>query len=470
MIKSSVAVSLLFVTLSVAPLFAQEPSEALLQDAASYASFAGVSVDEAVRRLQLQKEAGDLEAALTEEERATFAGLWIEHQPQFRVVVRFTDRASEERLRARVGRGPLADLIETRAAKWSLADLERRVNEGRGQARGAGVAADHDINIFENRAELYVVDTDKLNAGLARARTRIPDGVLVKRVPRLATFEALTGGVPINGCTSGFTVQAPNGELGVSTAGHCPDQQFFQGLNLPFRAQDNAGEQDVQWNSACDIVQVTNQFETGIGLRSCIGTRHRNNQVVNSLVWKYGRTTGRTWGKIESKSFNGTFVRVDGDATGMNLSEPGDSGGPWFVEDLAYGIHQGAPGDDADDSIYMPINYISSIGVSVLTYNPGACNFAPVPNFTYTRTFGGGVNFNASSSFDPDGTIVRYEWNFDDGSTAVTTSPLISHPYPKASNTYWVTLVVQDNEGKRTAVSKEVVLCYLSDGCGGPIQ
>jgi hypothetical protein len=112
---------LLFVAL---PVMATSPSEALLQDAAAYSTQAGVSVDEAVRRLQLQKEIGDLDAALTAEEPATFAGLWIEYQPQFRVVVRFTDRAAEARLQTRLGRGALADLIELRPAKWSIAELE----------------------------------------------------------------------------------------------------------------------------------------------------------------------------------------------------------------------------------------------------------------------------------------------------------------------------------------------------------
>ncbi|HEX9982485.1 MAG TPA: PKD domain-containing protein [Thermoanaerobaculia bacterium] len=461
MFRQLVALSL-FVAL---PVMATPPSEALLQDAAAYSSQAGVSVDEAVRRLQLQKETGDLDAALTAEEPATFAGLWIEHQPRLRVVVRFTDRAAEARLQARLGRGPLADLIDLRPAKWSLVELEKRVNEGRGHARRAGVQADHDINVFENRGELYVVDAEKLNAGLAVARARIPEGVEVKRVPRLATFEALTGGVSIDGCTAGFTVVAPSSELGVSTAAHCSDTQSFQGLNLPFRAQVNNSDMDMQWNSACDIVPVTNQFETGIGLRSCVGTRHRNNQAIGSYVWKYGRTTGRTFGKIQSKSYNGNFIRVDGGS--MNLSEAGDSGGPWFVEDIAYGIHKGVPGDDSNDSFYSAINYISAIGVNVLTYNPGACNFPPVANFTFARTLNG-VKFDASSSSDPDGTIVSYQWIFDDGSGAITTLPTITHAYPRESNSYWVTLAVTDNEGKRTTVTKEVVLCYISDGCGGP--
>lgn len=449
---------------------APAPSASLLEDAAAYAGRFGVGTDEALRRLQLQQEIGDLDADLAVAERAAFAGLWIEHSPTFRVVVRFTDPEAAGRLRARLGRGPLADLVETRSAKWSLAELEKRQHEARGLSHRANVSFNSDINVAENQVELYVKNPEKLNAA------RLPEGVAVKRVIRLAYLEALVGGSSLNACTGGFTVQATTGELGISTAAHCPDQQYFQGLNLPFRYADENGDQDVQWNSSCDIVQTTNQFETGIGLRSCIGTRHRNNQAIGSVVWKFGRTTGRTFGTISSKSFdigpnhNATFIRVDSCVGGVcgNLSEGGDSGGPWFVEDIAYGSHVGAPGDDDRDSIYMAINYISSIGVSVLTSNPGACNFPPTASFTAAPRLNGTTYFDASASRDPDGTIVRYEWNFDDGTTAVTTIPTITHNYPPDSGSYYVVLWVTDNEGKRASAFREVLVCSPLGCDGGP--
>jgi streptogrisin C len=458
-------VTLLFIV--TLPLFGQS-SESLLQDATSYAALEGIGVDEAVRRLRLQQQVSELDEALAAEDDSTFAGLWIQHGPQYRVVARFTDPAAEGRLRARVAGGPLAGLIEIRRARWSLAELESRRQQVRGHARRGKVPFNSEINVFENRVELSVLDPQKLNAALTAARAALPDGVVVRRVSQLAVPEALVGGSTIAGCTAGFTVQAPNGELGVSTAGHCPDNQFFNGLFLPFRSQ-RGGDADMQWNSACDIVQVTNQFETGIGLRSCTATRHRNNQSIGTFLCKFGRTTGRTCGTIDSKSidigdgFNSTFVRVDGDRYGVDLSKDGDSGSPWFVENIAYGIHYGAPSTTSFDAIYSAINYISNVGVSVLTSNPGVCNLLPAASFTGSTRFDGTATFNGSASSDPDGSIVRWEWDFDDGTTGVSTTPYITHVYPQNSGAYYITLTVTDNEGKRASASREI--CVPAMAC-----
>ncbi|HET9728778.1 MAG TPA: PKD domain-containing protein [Acidimicrobiia bacterium] len=54
------------------------------------------------------------------------------------------------------------------------------------------------------------------------------------------------------------------------------------------------------------------------------------------------------------------------------------------------------------------------------------------------------LTFSSGGSFDPDGTIVAYNWNFGDGATATGPSP--SHGYAHAG-TYTVTLTVTDNQG-----------------------
>ena len=63
------------------------------------------------------------------------------------------------------------------------------------------------------------------------------------------------------------------------------------------------------------------------------------------------------------------------------------------------------------------------------------------------------VNFDASGSSDPDGSITSYAWDFGDGSTGTGVNP--THPYA-ASGTYTVTLTVTDNNGGQDSVSHDV--------------
>ncbi len=70
------------------------------------------------------------------------------------------------------------------------------------------------------------------------------------------------------------------------------------------------------------------------------------------------------------------------------------------------------------------------------------------------------INFNAANSFDPDGYIVNYFWDFGDGSNA--TGVAVSHAYSE-NGIYTVTLTVTDNENKTgSATATKTVLNRLS--------
>ena len=73
-------------------------------------------------------------------------------------------------------------------------------------------------------------------------------------------------------------------------------------------------------------------------------------------------------------------------------------------------------------------------------------NQAPIARLTVTTSPSGKrTMLSASSSTSPGGRIVRYAWNFGDGTTAVTTRPVISHVYVRPA-TYHVS-VVETNAG-----------------------
>ena len=93
--------------------------------------------------------------------------------------------------------------------------------------------------------------------------------------------------------------------------------------------------------------------------------------IENEYVCKYGRTTGSTCGHVTSLNYSalgaGGFVRVEKD--GANLSEGGDSGGPWYLSryDEAWGIHNDHPFDDPNDAYFMPASRFEDAGLRVLT-------------------------------------------------------------------------------------------------------
>jgi len=91
----------------------------------------------------------------------------------------------------------------------------------------------------------------------------------------------------------------------------------------------------------------------------------------------------------------------------------------------------------------------------------------PIAEFEVVRTGKGSeILFDASASYDPDGKIEWYIWDFGDGSRWITTDPEVKHTYP-GDGSYMVTLVVEDDNGDRSApVQREVVISGSCSGCG----
>lgn len=85
-------------------------------------------------------------------------------------------------------------------------------------------------------------------------------------------------------------------------------------------------------------------------------------------------------------------------------------------------------------------------------------NIPPVASFTFSPTVisvGQAVSFDASASRDPDGTIVRYDWDFGDGTTA--TGVTVTHTYARAGS-YLVSLTVTDNQGATNTATRTVTV------------
>jgi YVTN family beta-propeller protein len=78
---------------------------------------------------------------------------------------------------------------------------------------------------------------------------------------------------------------------------------------------------------------------------------------------------------------------------------------------------------------------------------------------------GASTTFNASASVDPHGSIAAYRWDFGDGSSETSSSPIAVHDYA-APGTYSTRLTLTDGEGCSTAL----VFTGQTASCNGSAQ
>lgn len=105
---------------------------------------------------------------------------------------------------------------------------------------------------------------------------------------------------------------------------------------------------------------------------------------------------------------------------------------------------------------------------AVRTHEVEALNHAPVARFkTNVQTTGDlqPIWFDASESYDQDGDIVEYQWDFGDGETAV--GEMVSHEYQCVASGWrpTITLTVVDENGTTDSVTHQVLIVCCSS-CG----
>lgn len=85
-------------------------------------------------------------------------------------------------------------------------------------------------------------------------------------------------------------------------------------------------------------------------------------------------------------------------------------------------------------------------------------NQSPIASFTAIPTSGVvplEVFFDASGSYDPDGNIISYDWNFKDGNMG--SGEIVNHTFSSAGN-YNVKLTVTDDKGAMDSATKIIVV------------
>jgi len=166
---------------------------------------------------------------------------------------------------------------------------------------------------------------------------------------------------------------------------------------------------------------------------------------------------------------NSATIKWDTDEFADSLVKYGTSSGAYtkqeydelFVKKHAVSLYNLSPGTKyyfVVKSADLSGNSAESSEYSFTT--SGALNQPPIANFIYSPekpVVNQPVTFDASSSYDPDGKITVYEWDFGDGNITNTTEETIKHFYSEAGS-YKVTLTVKDDKGATNSTAKVITV------------
>lgn len=294
-------------------------------------------------------EARQLQEILERDYPEEFAGMWLQHEPEFRVVVAFVSGntlPTRELVSTRLER-----YLETRTHKYSLQELD-----GIASSLPIHVASGYGTDVRANQIVLDVLAGDAASARESLLGVVPTGSVRVEEVPYLprpiANMYAgllFTGTcAPLGSATFGWSVEKDGTTLkGISTAGHAPNCVSYAGVALVFQNESLAGNSDSQWHTSTHTEIAQFKWHEDGSVRNVTAKRSYANVVVGDLVCKYGITTGYECGNVEEKNWDpdGPFnplaakwVEVENCGDPDDLAEDGDSGGPVFFQTTAIGI------------------------------------------------------------------------------------------------------------------------------------
>lgn len=199
--------------------------EALRIDAETYSKQFGVSIDEALNRLALQPIAAEAAQSLEALAPDRLAGAWLEHEPTFTLVVRFTGSDDLSLNGARAAAAAAGVPVEYQfGAKHTAAELDEGEDE---LARLVAEKYPTMATYVDERTGAVVLLGPETFADSALTELADAAGVPVtaqfaNEIVPLAGYGGRNIDTGLGGCTTGFSVRdAVSGLTGVLTAGHC---------------------------------------------------------------------------------------------------------------------------------------------------------------------------------------------------------------------------------------------------------
>lgn len=363
------------------------------QDIRSYSILHGVSSAEANKALFLEANRDSALEDIENEFKGRIAGIYVENQPNYKIVVRVKGYGTNQKRNITVGNSKSQSSLpieiqyganETReVAKGQLKKAQKLVSGyfstvqtvSYNEKRGTIVVDVKGVNSLVNLKKVDQIKSEWKNPNLPIEVNFVNWSIKPLVDAHGGTFVVDKSQAPTYyDCTTAFGIKNSAGTKYMSTAAHCPNnfEDKQNGTKYTFVGEKPFSQSnDFQWNST--VANITNKFYVGPNTtRTLTGRRTLSSTKIGDSVCHYGVATGYSCGtvaavgtSIGNPSFPGTFwVQVNTNSCGAS-----DSGGPVFTAlTIASGILSLGAMDDVTGAcqgyFYVPTDKIYENGFS----------------------------------------------------------------------------------------------------------
>ncbi len=375
----------------LAALLDSERGETLLRESRVTAQFAEhfeVDVEAAAKRAGTQLRAEIVGATLRVMFPDTLADVWL-HADGSEIVVEIAEYSafppSERSLVSEKSSESLRAIAESLAGSetlrfGSLALTERGAEQLVSAVEVAvGGGPGETLAEFDVRTNAVIIRSDLPSDEVRSKAAAVLDPLSTQAVrlevephEKVSDDGNITGGLGTSGyisCTTGF-VAVRGGITGILFAEHCPTQSF-EGQQLTIISAADKPWGEVQISRLGTHSWTAEFYSNWTQLDPVNSVKSYNSTIVGSTYCEFGRVGGRDCGELLSKRFlpsnypgpypvgpgHRRYLRFAGD-----LSDDGDSGGPYYSGTSALGLVSGSGSSDAwASSAYYTDYYFADI-------------------------------------------------------------------------------------------------------------
>ncbi len=347
----------------------QTVEESIAVDAEWYMRSQGVAKEEAMRRLRIQREMGDVIDRMRRQYQGRLAGIVIDHKPDYRLRVRLTGSEAVAAQSVSLGGSTLPIAFET-GAPATVDALVASIQSNLTALQTLFPTLDG-IGTDESTSQivLTVYAPDAVTATAAKAKES-QVAALLKQPFRIETTNVMETLMDVRGgarftssggalCTTGFVVKNTAGTTGVATAAHCEGMNTYynpNGTTIPTTIVASSetldADQDVEVHTSGYVERPQFYADTTASARTLTGRRYKSSTGYDDNVCHRGEVTKYSCGYVKQTNYTpvdryGTPLRCGAVACGpyyVRVEGPelacynGDSGGPVFASTVAFGL------------------------------------------------------------------------------------------------------------------------------------